>query len=73
VSNYDQFRTEEPRAEETLVAKCYALPEMFVPKFGDMPQEMQDAFKADLSIPCEGSGMVGMWCSECVFSSFEVE
>lgn len=73
MSNYDQFRTEVPRAEETFVAKCYALPVMFVPEFGDMPQEMQDAFKAGLSIPCGGSGMVGQWCSECVFCSFEAE
>jgi hypothetical protein len=42
---------------------------MFLPEFTDMPKPMQKIFQGEgsISLPCQGSGAIGVWCNECVF------
>ena len=70
---FQEFRTKEPRRKVTLTVRCFAVDDMFTPKFTDMPESLQRAFDDGLTIPCEGGGVPGEWCRECVFGEMEEE
>lgn len=67
---WEKFRTKEPREERGFSAACYADKRMFVKEFTDMPKPMQEIFNV-ISLPCEGGGVPGWWCEQCVFGEIE--
>ena len=67
----DQLKADEPKEVEAII-KCHADRRMFVRNFEDMPQHIQDAFNGELTIPCEGGGVLGTWCEQCVFGEIDV-
>ena len=54
------FRRKVPTSEVEITLQCFADPEIFAEEFDLMPK----------SIPCEGSGIVGPWCTQCVFGDY---
>jgi hypothetical protein len=66
---WEKFRQKEPTQIAEVVIKCFADKRMFLPNFEDMPKEMQNIFlrQGSISLPCQGSGAIGVWCNECVF------
>ena len=71
MATYDEFKTDVARQSKEIIIECHAVEGMFKPEFSDMPQELQTAFKDDLTIPYHGGGVPGMWCIACRFSEIE--
>lgn len=69
VDVHSKFRQKKP-IEMEITLQCFADPRMFLRDFAAMPKDMQDAFSNGLSIPCEGSGIVGPWCTQCKFGDY---
>ena len=69
---YEQFRLPVARAGCSYTYRCHAPEQMFVREFADMPQAMQEAFQV-ISLPCEGGGKPGPWCSDCGFGEEEID
>ena len=70
MTDYSKFRIKTP-TEMTITFQCFADPRMFVREFSQMPKDMQDAFNQGLSIPCEGGGTIGPWCTLCEFGEYK--
>lgn len=64
------FRQDMPRASQEFVAHCYAVDLIF-----DDEALWPDALFQDMTehngIPCEGSGVPGLWCEDCRFGVLE--
>lgn len=66
---WEKFRQKEPTQTAEVVIACHADKRMFLPEFTDMPKPMQKIFQGpgSISLPCQGSGAIGVWCNDCVF------
>ncbi len=70
---WEKFRKKEPTQTTEIFVACHADERMFAAEFDDMPKPMQQIFqgKNKISLPCEGSGSMGVWCNECRFGEIE--
>lgn len=66
---WEKYRQKEPTQTAEVTIACHADKRMFLQEFTDMPKPMQKIFggKDGISLPCEGSGTIGVWCDRCVF------
>lgn len=64
-----------PRKEAIIIdIKCAAPEQFFEPFFQDIPAEYQAMLEARApdGIPCEGTGNIGLWCTErCPWAEWE--
>lgn len=63
-------RVAVPRATAEYVFSCYASPGYFIP-WENVPEALKDELDANGHLPCEGSGGVGPWCTDCRFGAEE--
>lgn len=64
-----RFKLDTPRTFANTVVECYGSPELFEQ---NPSREVEDACMQDGPIPCEGSGVLGLYCQDCRFGLIEV-
>ena len=60
------YRQSLPRRITVVRCECFADPVLFLP-WDQMPVDVQQEFRVNGSIPCEGGGLPGDWCAGCRF------
>lgn len=61
-----KFFTDEPRDDADFRIECHADPELFL-DWDDLSKEAKKEFEKNGTIPCEGGGVIGLFCDGCRF------
>ena len=56
------------RATAAWLFHCHADADYFL-SWEDVPEPLKDELEAHGGLPCDGSGAVGPWCTDCRFGS----